>query len=72
LAQFRIVRVGLPPIPRPRLNRAGLVAALKALAQSDKLRTVASALGEQIRAETGVEKAVRLIEETFGQLACMP
>jgi len=58
--------VGLPFIPRPRLTREGLTAALKELAQIDKLHTAASVLGERIRAENGIEKAVNLIEETFG------
>jgi UDP:flavonoid glycosyltransferase YjiC (YdhE family) len=58
--------VGLPFIPRPRLNRKGLVAALKELAHNDSLRTAAFALGERIRAENGIDNAVRLIEETFG------
>ena len=44
----------------------GLASALKELANNDKLRTAASILGEQIRAENGVANAVNLIEETFG------
>jgi sterol 3beta-glucosyltransferase len=59
--------VGLPFITRPRLNSARLVAAFQALSHNDELHTAASLLGEQIRAERGVDKAVRLIEETFDQ-----
>jgi sterol 3beta-glucosyltransferase len=57
--------VGLPFIARPRLNSARLVAAFQALFHNDELHTAASLLGEQIRAERGVDKAVCLIEETF-------
>ena len=57
--------VGLPFIPRPMLNRSKLAAALKELSGNARLRATASALGEQIRTENGVEKAVSLIEEEF-------
>ena len=57
--------VGLPFIPRPKLNREKLAAALIELAHNDNLRATASTLGERIRAENGVDNAVRLIEETF-------
>lgn len=57
--------VGLPFISRPRLNSAKLVAALQALSQHSELHTTAALIGERIRAESGVDQAVRLIEETF-------
>ena len=57
--------VGLPFIARPRLNSARLAAALQALLHDGELHTRASLLGERIRAERGVDKAVRLIEKTF-------
>ena len=57
--------VGVPFTPRPRLNREGVVAALKELTHNDSLRAEASALGERIRAENGIDNAVRLIEEIF-------
>jgi sterol 3beta-glucosyltransferase len=57
--------VGLPFIPRQRLKCEHLVSALKELVHNDNLRTAASALGERIRAENGVDNAVRLIEEAF-------
>lgn len=56
---------GLRPIRRVKLNTTGLAAALQDLAHNDNLRAAASAIGEQIRAESGVDNAVRLIEETF-------
>jgi UDP:flavonoid glycosyltransferase YjiC (YdhE family) len=57
--------VGLPPIRRTKLDAEGLAVALEELTHNDKLRAAASPLGEQIRAENGVDDAVRLIEETF-------
>jgi sterol 3beta-glucosyltransferase len=56
---------GPPPIRRTRLDPQGLAAALEELVNNGELRAAASLLGEQIRAENGVEDAVRLIEETF-------
>ena len=56
---------GPEPIRRAKLDVGALAAALGELAHSAELRTAASALGEQIRAEHGLENAVRLIEETF-------
>lgn len=58
--------VGLPFIPRPRLNCEQLAAALEKLSGDINLHDTATALGERIRAEQGVEVAVSLIEETFG------
>ena len=58
--------VGLPFIPRPKLDRGRLAAALKELSDNAGLRASASALGERIRTENGVEKAVCLIEAEFG------
>ncbi|HLE52427.1 MAG TPA: glycosyltransferase [Anaerolineales bacterium] len=57
--------VGLPFIPRPKLSCSQLATALKELSGNARLRATASALGEQIRTENGVEKAVSLIEEEF-------
>jgi UDP:flavonoid glycosyltransferase YjiC (YdhE family) len=59
--------VGLPPIARPKLNTASLAVAMEALANCEQLRAAADALGQQIRAERGVDHAVELIEETFEQ-----
>lgn len=58
--------VGLPFIPRSKLNRSRLAIALKELSNNVGLHNSASALGEQIRTENGVENAVHLIEEVFG------
>ncbi len=57
---------GPPPLRRTRLEPQGLAAAQEQLLLDTQMRAAASTLGEQIRAENGVEKAVCLIEETFG------
>lgn len=57
--------VGPAPIRRTRLEVQTLAAALEELAHRADLRAAALALGEQIRAEQGLENAVRLIERTF-------
>lgn len=56
---------GPQPIRRARPDAQGLAAALGELVHNTKLRAAAAILGEQIRAERGVDNAVRLIEETF-------
>ncbi len=61
----RELGVGLPPIRRPKLNTGSLAAALEDLVQNEKLHATASLLGKRIRTETGVDRAVHLIEETF-------
>jgi len=57
--------VGLPPIRRTTLNGEGLTAALQELAHNNELRAAASLLGAKICAESGVDNAVRLIEQVF-------
>ncbi|MEJ2353751.1 MAG: glycosyltransferase [Anaerolineales bacterium] len=57
--------VGLPAIRRTQLTVRRLADALDELVRDNELRAVASLLGEQIRAENGVDRAISLIEETF-------
>jgi sterol 3beta-glucosyltransferase len=57
--------VGLPFIPRPRLDADKLTAALSELYSHAGMHTAASILGEQIRSENGLDVALRLIAETF-------
>jgi UDP:flavonoid glycosyltransferase YjiC (YdhE family) len=57
--------VGLQPIARLKLDIACLAAALEELACNQALCAAADSLGQQIRAENGVENAVDLIEATF-------
>jgi sterol 3beta-glucosyltransferase len=65
--QVRDLGAGPPPIPRNKLSAQTLATALHALGHDKALHATTSRLGEQIRAEDGVENAVRLIEETFGR-----
>jgi UDP:flavonoid glycosyltransferase YjiC (YdhE family) len=58
--------VGPPAISRSKLTVDKLVTALQDLVHSAEQRATASRLGEEIRAEGGVEAAVNLIGETFG------
>jgi UDP:flavonoid glycosyltransferase YjiC (YdhE family) len=59
--------VGPPAIGRSKLSNGKLAAALGDLAHSAELHAAASQLGQEIQAEHGVETAVRLIGETFGE-----
>lgn len=59
---LRQLGVSPAPIPLPKLTREGLIAGLAELAHNRELRTKASALGERIRAENGLDNAVDLIE----------
>jgi UDP:flavonoid glycosyltransferase YjiC (YdhE family) len=57
--------VGPLPIPRAELTAEGLAAALVEATGTEELRANAARLGAAIRAEDGLAKAVRLIEETM-------
>jgi sterol 3beta-glucosyltransferase len=57
--------VGPQPIPRTKLDKNGLVAALEELIRNEQIQMTAAKFGKQIRSENGVENAVQLIEETF-------
>jgi UDP:flavonoid glycosyltransferase YjiC (YdhE family) len=63
--QVQDLGVGPEPIRRGKLNEENLAAALDDLVRNEEQRAKASTLGQQVRAETGVETGVRLIEETF-------
>lgn len=54
--------VGPTPVPRAKLTRTGLAAALRAAVTDDAMRARASALGALLRAEDGVGRAVSLLE----------
>ena len=57
--------VGVRAINRSKISVGNLAAAFAELANNPDIRSAASKLGENIRNETGVDNAVRLIEETF-------
>jgi UDP:flavonoid glycosyltransferase YjiC (YdhE family) len=54
--------VGPSPVPRAKLTRAGLAAALREAVTDDAMRARALALGALLRAEDGVGRAVSLLE----------
>ena len=56
---------GPQPIRRAKLDPQVLAERMAELAVNPEMRAAASRLGEQIRAEHGLENAVRLIEQTF-------
>jgi UDP:flavonoid glycosyltransferase YjiC (YdhE family) len=53
-------------IPRAKLTVGGLADALTEATRLSRMYARAAELGAQIRAETGIENAVRLIENTVG------
>ncbi|MGC9356248.1 MAG: hypothetical protein ACP5GX_00175 [Anaerolineae bacterium] len=57
--------VGPPAIRRTDLTAKGLAEALTLATGDEKIRANTARLGEEIRAETGVENAVRLIEDVM-------
>lgn len=57
------LRVGVVPIPRKKINKENFTKALAQLVNDSKLQENATGLGEQIRAEKGLETAVGLIED---------
>jgi sterol 3beta-glucosyltransferase len=56
---------GPKPIRRPRLTATALAASLHELVGSVEQQRAASSLGDQIRFETGVDNAVREIEQEY-------
>jgi UDP:flavonoid glycosyltransferase YjiC (YdhE family) len=59
--------VGPEPIPRPKLTPSNLVGALEQALYNQALRAKATELGFLIRAEKGIQTAVRLIEKARPQ-----
>jgi UDP:flavonoid glycosyltransferase YjiC (YdhE family) len=64
----RVETLGVGPaaIPRAKLTVDGLADALTEATRHSRMCARAAELGAQIRAETGIETAVRLIENTVG------
>jgi UDP:flavonoid glycosyltransferase YjiC (YdhE family) len=56
---------GPRPIRRAKLNTTTLATSLNELVHTHDSASAASSLGKQIRAEKGIDNAVRLIEEAF-------
>jgi UDP:flavonoid glycosyltransferase YjiC (YdhE family) len=59
--------VGPQPIPRKRLEADALAAALRLATTDPAMRCRAAALGERIRAENGIARAVDAFERHFGR-----
>jgi sterol 3beta-glucosyltransferase len=62
-AKVKRLDVGPAPIPRKQLTAERLAEAIRAAATDEPMRRRAADLGERIRAEDGVEKAVAIIAQ---------
>jgi sterol 3beta-glucosyltransferase len=61
--QVAAMGLGPQPIPHKRLNADNLAAAIRAVVLDRKMQGTARAMGERVRHENGVERAVAVIEE---------
>jgi sterol 3beta-glucosyltransferase len=61
--------VGPAPIPQKKLTAAGLAAAIQSAVSDTAMQQRAAALGEKIRAENGVARAVEVIDTIIGAKA---
>jgi UDP:flavonoid glycosyltransferase YjiC (YdhE family) len=59
--------VGTRPIPRRRLKVENLAEAIRCAVSDASMREKAALLGERIRAENGVSRAVAVIEQKYGR-----
>lgn len=59
--------VGLPPISYRRLTAAKLAEAMVRLTSSDAIKARAAEMGQHIREEDGITKAVQLVESYLGR-----
>lgn len=60
--QVQKLGVGSKPIPRKKLTVGRMVRAIQQVVNDERIKTKAVQLGQQIRAEKGVDVAIRLIE----------
>ncbi|MBT3256218.1 MAG: glycosyltransferase family 1 protein [Deltaproteobacteria bacterium] len=58
------IGVGPEPIPQKKLTVENLAAAIQVAVTSESMRKRAAALGEKIRMEDGVERAIQFIEQS--------
>jgi UDP:flavonoid glycosyltransferase YjiC (YdhE family) len=58
--------VGLAPLPYARLSAEALAERLATVTQDQAMQARARQVGERIRAEDGLAKAVKVIEAYFG------
>ena len=59
--RVRALGVGSEPVPQKRLTAEGLAAAIRAVTEDAEMRRRAAELGEKIRAEDGVARAVEIV-----------
>jgi UDP:flavonoid glycosyltransferase YjiC (YdhE family) len=57
-----LLGVGPGPIPREKLTAAALANAIHIAVTNERMKRNAKDLGERIRAEDGIDRAVKLIE----------
>jgi sterol 3beta-glucosyltransferase len=61
--------VGPRPIPAPKLTAQRLAQAISEAVSNEEMRDRARVLGEQIRSEDGVGRAVEFVERYVGRIA---
>jgi hypothetical protein len=59
--------MGPEPVPQKRLTIERLTAAIRAVTEDEGARRRAEELGERVRGEDSVARAVELIERTFAE-----
>ena len=59
--RVRALRAGSEPVPQKRLTAEGLAAAIRTIIEDKRMRSRAAELGEEIRAEVGVTRAVEIV-----------
>jgi sterol 3beta-glucosyltransferase len=62
--RVRALGVGPEPVPQKKLTTEPLAAAIRAVAADGGMRRLAEELGERIRAEEGVARAVQIVGGT--------
>jgi UDP:flavonoid glycosyltransferase YjiC (YdhE family) len=66
-ARVTALDVGPDPIPQKKLTVEGLTRAIRLAATDPALRQRAKSLGAAIRSENGVEQAIEIVKDYFGQ-----
>ncbi len=59
--RVRALGAGTEPVPQKRLTAEGLAAAIRTITEDERMRSRAAELGEEIRAEDGVARAVEIV-----------
>ena len=71
--QVRALGAGPEPVTQKRLTAEGLAAAIRAITEDKGMRDCAAELGEEIRAEDGVARAVEIVTgRTSEEVASTP